>query len=72
MLVIRDRDELKRHVEHLATMAQSEAMALAASAAPPTSHAYARGRVYAAEQVLAAIQAWEDFDLVALLDQETN
>jgi uncharacterized protein YdiU (UPF0061 family) len=60
MLLIRDRDELKRYVEQMASMAAAEAKANERS---PTASHHAQGRCYAAEQILMAIKAWEDFDL---------
>jgi hypothetical protein len=66
MLLIRNRDELKRHVEQMASMAAAEAKANERS---PTASRHAQGRCYAAEQILTAIKAWEDFDLAETLRQ---
>lgn len=63
MLLIRDRNELKRHIERLASMAESEAKA-------SNKHymSLAISRATGLRMAIEAIEAWEDYDLLLTLE----
>ena len=69
MILIRDRDELKRHIDNLISMAEAEIRS------PATGLGLASrvsGRIYGLKEAFEAIQAWEDFDRATALERSED